>query len=260
MEPKKSIPSGNNKLILAPKEKKMCFVIMPFGGWFDTYYNEIYCPAVQKSGLEIHRADDLYAPNNIVSDIWEYTQKADIILADLTGKNPNVFYELGLAHAISKPVILITEIEEDIPFDLRAIRVLKYNKNEPDWGTKLKNSIEKSIKEITKNPQISVPAVFLKERISTKELTVTKVDKDVIELRQELELLRSEIRRRNIAPRDIGPERAKEMIEEYISGGMSESSIIRRVSNYGPPTHWIRSTIAEIKEGKSQAATLLDDF
>src|SRR5690349_20368297 len=85
------------------RAKPTCFAIMPFGGWFDDYYDDLYCPAIRAAGLEPKRADDLYRPSTIINDIWSYTQSAKIILADLTGKNPNVFYELGLAHALAKP-------------------------------------------------------------------------------------------------------------------------------------------------------------
>lgn len=111
-----------------------CFTIMPFGGWFDEYYESIYCPAIEAAGLKPCRADDLYRPSTIVTDIWSYTQSSKLVLADLSGKNPNVFYELGLAHALAKPAILVTEAIDDVPFDLRALRVLEYNKNQPRWG------------------------------------------------------------------------------------------------------------------------------
>src|SRR5216683_4448543 len=106
----------------AHKEKEICFTIMPFGGWLDDYYESIYCPAIEAAGLSPHRADDLFRPGTIVTDIWDYTKRAKLLLADLTGKNPNVFYELGLAHALKKPAILVAESMDDIPFDLRALR------------------------------------------------------------------------------------------------------------------------------------------
>lgn len=121
----------------SPKPRKtedrrdICFTIMPFGGWFDDYYETIYSPAIENAGLRPFRADDIYTPGSITNDIWNYTKKSKLLLADLTDKNPNVFYELGLAHALAKPVILITEDVEDIPFDLRPLRVIKYDKNLP---------------------------------------------------------------------------------------------------------------------------------
>ncbi len=111
----------------------MCFTIMPFGGWFVDFYDSFFVAAIEAAGLQPRRTDDLYRPSAIVGDIWSYTRKAKLLLADLSGKNPNVFYELGLAHAIAKPVILVVESIEDVPFDLRGLRVLEYDKNEPSW-------------------------------------------------------------------------------------------------------------------------------
>ena len=72
-------------------KKDTCFIITPFGGWFDDYYDRIYRPAIEAGGLVATRADDLYRPGTIVNDIWKFTQDARIVLADLTHKNPNVF-------------------------------------------------------------------------------------------------------------------------------------------------------------------------
>jgi hypothetical protein len=55
---------------------------MPFGGWLDDYYETIYSPAIVSSGLTPHRADDLYRPSTIVNDIWAYTRKAKLLLAE----------------------------------------------------------------------------------------------------------------------------------------------------------------------------------
>lgn len=104
--------------------KDICFIICPFGGWNDSYCEEIFGPAVESAGLEPKRADDLYRPSAIVHDIWDYVKKSRVMLAELTGKNPNVLYELGLAHAVGKPVIMVTQSMEDVPFDLRSLRVL----------------------------------------------------------------------------------------------------------------------------------------
>jgi len=129
---------------------------MPFGGWFDDYYSNIYCPAIESAGLVPKRADDLYRPSAIVHDIWNYTKNCRLVLADLTGKNPNVFYELGLAHAIAKPAILVTESIADVPFDLRALRVLEYDKNDSAWGGALRDKIATAIREVLDSPLQSV--------------------------------------------------------------------------------------------------------
>jgi hypothetical protein len=104
-----------------------CFVMMPFGSWFDRYYQEIYVPVIREAGFEPVRADELFHTGSVVEQIWEQIEKAIVLLADLTDKNANVFYELGLAHAARKPVVFTSGKLEDVPFDLRHLRVIIYD-------------------------------------------------------------------------------------------------------------------------------------
>lgn len=172
-----------------------CFVIMPFGGWFDEYYSSVYKPAILAAGLEPHRADDLYRPSSIVNDIWAYTKESKVVLADLSGKNANVFYELGLAHALAKPVILVTDLMSDIPFDLRALRVIEYEKNAPDWGDDLREKIQDAIGEVLRAPLAAVLPAFLNVSDAPPKNSITSHDKEIIEIKQELDLLRREVLR-----------------------------------------------------------------
>jgi len=86
-------------------------------------------------------------PGPIIEQIWEYLNKAEIIIADVTGRNPNVFYELGIAHTLGKTVIIITQNEEDVPFDLRHLRYFKYSDNEEGWS-RLRETLRRIIREI----------------------------------------------------------------------------------------------------------------
>jgi hypothetical protein len=108
-----------------------CFVMMPFGLWYDAYYKEIYVPAIKEAGFEPVRADELFSSGSVVEQIWEQIDKAKVLLADLTGKNANVFYELGLAHANSKPVVFTSGVLNDVPFDLRHLRAIIYEIQDP---------------------------------------------------------------------------------------------------------------------------------
>ncbi len=137
-----------------------CFVISPFGEPFDTYFTHIVKPAVEECGLLAVRGDSLYRPTSIMDDIWEGIREAKFLIAELTHRNPNVFYELGLAHALSKPVILISNSIDDVPFDLRSIRVLTYDKDHPDWGTRLREGLKRAIVEVESSPTSSIPSTF----------------------------------------------------------------------------------------------------
>lgn len=137
-----------------------CFVMMPFGDWSDRYYKEIYSPAIKDAGFEPVRADELFSAGTVVEQIWEQIQKAPVLLADLSGKNANVFYELGLSHAARKPVVFTAASLDDIPFDLQHLRVIIYDVREPDWAAKLSKSITQYLKNAKTEPVRSIPQPF----------------------------------------------------------------------------------------------------
>jgi hypothetical protein len=137
-----------------------CFVMMPFGEWFDRYYQEIYVPAIKDAGFEPVRADELFTTGSVVEQIWEQIEKAKLLLADLSGKNPNVFYELGLAHAAKQPVIFTASEVGDVPFDLRHLRVIIYDVREPEWSLRLRKSVTDYLRNAAKEPEKSIPHPF----------------------------------------------------------------------------------------------------
>ncbi len=105
--------------------KPKVFVISPFSNDFTALYEEL--KEQFKEQYAFYRADDLDTQQNILKDIVMGINNADIIIADLTGLNPNVFYELGLAHAMNKKVIIITQSIEDLPFDIKSYKVNEYS-------------------------------------------------------------------------------------------------------------------------------------
>lgn len=105
----------------------VAFVIMPFGPSFDPVYAMFIEPSLRTAGFNPQRADDILSQRNILQDIVEGIENSSLVVADLTDSNPNVFYELGLAHARGKPVLLITQSVEDVPFDLRSYRLITYS-------------------------------------------------------------------------------------------------------------------------------------
>jgi nucleoside 2-deoxyribosyltransferase len=113
------------------KKMNRCFVLMPFSPDFKNQWEVAFIPAIQSVNLRPFRGDEeALGTNMIMKDITKSIYDARIIVADLTGRNSNVMYELGLAHAAKKPVIMLAQDEADIPFDLRHIRYLKYNEKD----------------------------------------------------------------------------------------------------------------------------------
>jgi hypothetical protein len=105
----------------------LCFVLMPFQEALTAVYELGIKPQVEAMGMQCRRADEIYSGQAILGDIWDSIQTAELIIADCTGKNPNVMYELGLCHAIWKRVILLSQNRDDVPFDLRQWRVIWYD-------------------------------------------------------------------------------------------------------------------------------------
>jgi hypothetical protein len=132
---------------------------MPFTEPYDSYYTAIFRPALESAGYDTTRADDVFTPRPVILDIQRAIQDADLILCEMSQRNPNVFYELGLSHAIGKPAILVARKEEDIPFDLRHIRVIIYDYTRPGWEATLKNSITKAATAVTDSSEIWPPAM-----------------------------------------------------------------------------------------------------
>jgi len=120
---------------------KKSFVIMPFHEDFKKHYHLVYKPALQSAGYSVTRVDEILGSRPIIEDIQEAIKRADLILCDMSTRNPNVFYELGLAHAIGKPVILVSNNIDDVPFDLRHVRTIIYNNKQAGWDTELKQNI-----------------------------------------------------------------------------------------------------------------------
>jgi hypothetical protein len=131
-------------------QQPLCFVIMPFHDPFNEYYTEIILPAGQKAGFMVQRADDIMGPGAFMQDVVNRMRDATVVLAELTGRNPNVFYELGLAHAWGKPVIMITQNKKDVPADLLGLKWISYRTISPTWANKLTNELVKALNAVNK--------------------------------------------------------------------------------------------------------------
>jgi hypothetical protein len=129
----------------------LCFVVMPFSSEeLNDVYEYFIKPAIEgKCELKCERGDDVFGSNVIMEDIRGAIEKARLVVADLTGKNANVFYEVGIAHTLNKPVLLLSQSMNDVPFDLRHRRVLLYDYS-PKGCKVLEGKIVENIKALLK--------------------------------------------------------------------------------------------------------------
>lgn len=134
-----------------------CFVMQPFASPHGDYYATVYAPAIEKAGLKAVRADDeIFGTGKIIDQIWNGIHAARILVAELTTRNANVFYELGLAHALKKPVILVSSNKDDVPFDIGHVRVIFYDVHDPFWGNKLIEKVAENILQALKDPKDAI--------------------------------------------------------------------------------------------------------
>ena len=102
------------------------FIVMEYATPFNEIYSEVIKKACKDVGLDPIRADEMYGPGMIIRDISEQILKAQVVIADITPTNPNVFWEVGYAQALSKPLILLAEKGTKLPFDVSGLRTLFY--------------------------------------------------------------------------------------------------------------------------------------
>ena len=134
------------------KPKPFCFVLMPFDSSFDDIYKLGIKDACNTAGAYCERVDEQIFQERILDRIFNQIVKADIVIADMTNKNPNVFYEVGYAHAIGKTTILLTQNSDDIPFDLKHFPHIVYNNRIVD----LKNELTKRVYFYLENPSVKI--------------------------------------------------------------------------------------------------------
>ncbi len=204
-------------------EKDLCFVLMPFAEEFQPIYDDHIKSTVERAGLRCVRADDLFGPRPIIHDIWEYVCKARVVIAELTGRNPNVFYEVGLGHALDKKVILLTQSMDDVPFDLKYLRCVVY-RYDPRGIKALERGLAGAIKSVLKE---SVVAVVVGEDTGELRREKERYQKEAEELRQRLRQTESRLQELekeaeplpapDIGPTKINPLDGAEMV--YVPSG-----------------------------------------
>jgi len=128
LKPRRQKPKVFNIPDTEAIEPFLVSAMMPFSEAFNPVY-EVIQSAASNAGLACKRADDIWQHPSVMQDVVSLLDRSRIVVCDCTGRNPNVFYEAGIAHTLGREVILITQNEQDIPFDLRHLRYVHYLNN-----------------------------------------------------------------------------------------------------------------------------------
>jgi hypothetical protein len=126
--------------------KSDILVLMPFDAAMRPIYDDHITSLAKRLNKSVSRADDFFTSERIMEEIWTALINTSIVIADCTARNPNVFYEIGLAHAIGKPTVLITQTAQDVPFDLRHRRYIEYSytpRGMKDFEARLEQTIRR---------------------------------------------------------------------------------------------------------------------
>ncbi len=156
------------------KPKPFCFVLMPFSSDFDDVYQLGIKDACDIAGTYCERVDEQMFDGLILDRVYNQIAKADIVVADMSRKNPNVFYEVGYAHALGKKTILITKNVDDIPFDLKHYPHIIYNESIVTLKEQLSKKIEWGLhtKEATFNQKLQIEIFCEGENLSTEGVII----------------------------------------------------------------------------------------
>lgn len=159
---------------------KIAFVISPIGERdsttrkrADQILNYIIQPVVSKQGYITTRADMISKPGMITSQIIDHLLNDPLVIADLTGHDPNVFYELAVRHAVRKPVIQMIQEGERIPFDISTTRTIPFNHQDLDSVDKAKRELERQIKAVEKDPTLADSPVSVSIDLKTLKQPVS---------------------------------------------------------------------------------------
>lgn len=126
-------------------DNTLAFCLLPLKDDFMKVFEEGVLPAIEAAGLRGIHAGQIFDNREIIEDIWESICTCRIVVADVTDRNPNVFYELGICHTLGKEVIVITQRANDVPFDIRHRRFIEYH---PDKMSSLRNRLQQTIQRV----------------------------------------------------------------------------------------------------------------
>lgn len=183
-------------------DEKICFVISPIGReesptrkWADQTVKHLIRPAVESQGLAVIRADQEDRAGIITTHVIQRLVSADLVVADLTQRNPNVFYELAVRHVTRKPLVQVIRAEEEIPFDVQSMRTVKFELDDPDVLEGARKALSRQVAAVLDEDEIETPiSQAVGQQLALESGDPAKVE--LAELAQAVQSLTAEVRGR----------------------------------------------------------------
>lgn len=225
---------------------RTCFVISPIGiegsdirKWADQTYKHLIEPVVNECGFSAMRADKEARAGIITTHIIQQLVTSDLVIADLTTRNPNVFYELAVRHVTRKPLVQIIREDEDIPFDVQGMRTVKFQLADPDILEAAKGDLKRHVDAVKDEEELDTPISQAVEL----QIAMDSGDPDQVslaEIASSLQDLTAEVRAR------------PKQLEEIPMRVISQSSMPK----FDPPEDWkvfTDSAIRAFEKGSPEA-------
>jgi hypothetical protein len=190
-----------------------CFLICPIGKpgsdvrrRSDQWVRHVIMPVAKQHGYEVARADEMPNSGIITNQIIKALFESPLVVADLTGGNPNVFYELALRHACGKPYIQMVHIGQEIPFDLQGVRTIEYDLSDPDHLVTASTTLSRHIRSIKDGHKVDSPvSMVMTESILSQDSNAVSVFLEKFwSLESNIELLQKNMDGLKDGIRDIG--------------------------------------------------------
>ena len=232
-------------------KEKICFVIAPIGAdgsdirkRSDQIFKHVIDPTATQHGYKSVRADQLSLPGSITTQIVEQIVNASLVVADLTGHNANVLYELAIRHVVRKPVVQIIQKNEGLPFDVAAQRTIQIDHRDLDSVEAAKVELSRQITSVEKDPtQVDSP-ISVAMDLGVLRSSTKPVDSTLVEIVSLLQEIKSEQQRvRSVVGRSATTENILRRLP------------IPRVETLGPSANAIRRRIELLRQKRQEGAS-----
>ncbi len=245
--------------------RKPCFVISPIGEAgseirkrADQVLKHVIEPAVAACGFEAIRADKMSEPGMITSQVIQHIVDDPLVVADLTGSNPNVFYELAIRHAIRKPLVQVIQKGDKIPFDVAGMRTIPVDHKDLDSVDEARVEIEKQVRSIeSKSPEeidspitVSIELQALRQSDNPEQRSLAEFVSAVGDLRSDI----AGIEKRLSEPHKLFPqELLMELFERQVMRSKESEMIVREMRHLALE---VQKRLPEDKESQMLASRL----
>ncbi len=258
---------ATNKNASDPAGEKKCFFISEFGADEETRLERkqtlkhLVKKVLEPLGYQVQRADDIDDLGQITHQIIERLLDDDLVVADLTGLNPNVFYELAVRHAARRPVITLMTFGESIPFDLKDVRTVFYDLHDPDKLEDAQEELEQKARAIDENPSdvrnpitVARDVALLQQSEDPDAQAAGAVLSAVSELRDEMRVLgrrtRASVKTQGTDSRFVSQRAVAEARLGELFGGTGQFTTEEVAEHCEAPRSWVHKQLEAMVEAK----------